>query len=144
GHIATLRDAREMGDCLIVCLNSDDSVRRQKGPQRPLVPEQDRAEVLLALGCVDAVVIFGEDTPEQVLGRLRPDLWVKGGDYVGTSLPEAAVLARWGGQAVVLPYLPGRSTTEMVHRASAGDKPVAGNGASADRQGAAYRALSQG
>lgn len=119
GHVATLRDAREMGDCLIVCLNSDDSVRRQKGPQRPLVPEQDRAEVLLALECVDAVVIFGQDTPEQVLGRLRPDLWVKGGDYVGTDLPEAAVIARWGGQAVVLPYLPGRSTTQLVHNANA-------------------------
>jgi len=143
GHIATLRDAREMGDCLIVCLNSDDSVRRQKGPQRPLVPEQDRAEVLLALECVDAVVIFGEDTPEQVLGRLRPDLWVKGGDYVGTDLPEAAVLARWGGQAVVLPYLPGRSTTRLVQSVATGNKAVAGNGASANRQGAAYRAVSQ-
>jgi len=132
GHIATLRDAREMGDCLIVCLNSDDSVRRQKGPQRPLVPEQDRAEVLLALACVDAVVIFGEDTPERVLGRLRPDLWVKGGDYVGTNLPEAAVLARWGGQAVVLPYLAGRSTTQLVHSAAAsGGGAAARNGAAA-------------
>ncbi|CAN5276146.1 hypothetical protein BH24ACT9_BH24ACT9_00810 [soil metagenome] len=69
GHIATLREARNMGDCLIVCLNSDDSVRRQKGPQRPLVSEQDRARVLLALECVDAVVIFAEDTPEEILGR---------------------------------------------------------------------------
>ncbi len=99
--------------------------------------------MLLALECVDAVVIFGEDTPEQVLGRLRPDLWVKGGDYVGTDLPEAAVLARWGGQAVVLPYLPGRSTTRLVQSVATGTKAVAGNGASANRQGAAYRAVSQ-
>ncbi|MDQ4036816.1 MAG: D-glycero-beta-D-manno-heptose 1-phosphate adenylyltransferase [Actinomycetota bacterium] len=119
GHVATLLDARAMGDCLIVCLNSDDSVRRQKGPQRPLVPEDDRARVLLALECVDAVVIFGEDTPERVLDVLRPDIWVKGGDYVGTDLPEAKVLASWGGQAVVLPYLPGRSTTRLVHSAAA-------------------------
>ncbi len=144
GHIATLRDAREMGDCLIVCLNSDDSVRRQKGPQRPLVPEQDRADVLLALECVDAVVIFGEDTPEQVLGRLRPDLWVKGGDYVGTDLPEAAVLARWGGQAVVLPYLPGRSTTRLMHKALAGGGAAPSGGAAADRQDADYSALAGG
>lgn len=123
GHIATLRDARAMGDCLIVCLNSDDSVGRQKGPQRPLVPEQDRAEVLLALECVDSVVIFGEDTPERVLSRLQPDLWVKGGDYVGTDLPEAVELARWGGQAVVLPYLPGRSTTQLVRNAAATKDP---------------------
>ena len=119
GHIATLRDARQMGDCLIVCLNSDDSVRRQKGPQRPLVSERDRAQVLLALECVDSVVIFDEDTPAEILRQLQPDLWVKGGDYVGTDLPEAAVLARWGGQAVVLPYLPGRSTSRLVHSAAA-------------------------
>ncbi|MDQ3733571.1 MAG: D-glycero-beta-D-manno-heptose 1-phosphate adenylyltransferase [Actinomycetota bacterium] len=119
GHIATLKDARGMGDCLIVCLNSDASVRRQKGDQRPLVPQGDRAQVLLALECVDSVVIFEEDTPAGVLEVLRPDIWVKGGDYVGTDLPEAEVLASWGGQAVVLPYLPGRSTTQLVHSAAA-------------------------
>ncbi|HEU0127873.1 MAG TPA: PfkB family carbohydrate kinase, partial [Pseudonocardiaceae bacterium] len=114
GHVATLRAARQLGDCLIVCLNSDDSVRRLKGPSRPLVPVEDRARVLEALECVDAVVIFDEDTPVQVLERLRPHVWAKGGDYAGASVPEASVLERWDGQAVVLPYLAGRSTSRIV------------------------------
>jgi D-beta-D-heptose 7-phosphate kinase / D-beta-D-heptose 1-phosphate adenosyltransferase len=118
GHIRTLEAARALGDCLIVCMNSDESVRRLKGPRRPLVPEQDRAAVLRALGCVDAVVVFGEDTPEQVLARLRPDVWAKGGDYVGSRLPEADVLERWGGSAVVLPYVEGRSTTRLIAEAA--------------------------
>jgi len=114
GHVATLRAARSLGDCLIVCLNSDGSMRRLKGPDRPLVPEADRAAVLAALGCVDAVVVFEERTPEAVLDRLRPDVFAKGGDYALSDLPEAALLASWGGQAVVLPYLPGRSTTNLM------------------------------
>lgn len=118
GHIATLRAARDLGDCLVVCLNSDDSVHRLKGPGRPLVPAQDRVRVLLALECVDAVVVFDEDTPETVLRRLRPDVWAKGGDYAGSELPEAAALRSWGGQAVVLPYVEGRSTTSLVRTAA--------------------------
>jgi rfaE bifunctional protein nucleotidyltransferase chain/domain/rfaE bifunctional protein kinase chain/domain len=116
GHVATLRAARGLGDCLIVCINSDDSVRRLKGPARPLVTATDRARVLEALEFVDAVVVFDEDTPAEVLDRLRPDVWAKGGDYAGADLPEAAVLRRWGGQAVVLPYLDGHSTTALVAR----------------------------
>jgi rfaE bifunctional protein nucleotidyltransferase chain/domain/rfaE bifunctional protein kinase chain/domain len=116
GHVATLRAARGLGDCLIVCINSDDSVRRLKGPSRPLVSAPDRARVLEALEFVDAVVVFDEDTPAEVLDRLRPDVWAKGGDYAGADLPEAAVLRRWGGQAVVLPYLDGHSTTALVER----------------------------
>jgi rfaE bifunctional protein nucleotidyltransferase chain/domain/rfaE bifunctional protein kinase chain/domain len=116
GHVATLRAARGLGDCLVVCINSDDSVRRLKGPSRPLVGAPDRARVLEALEFVDAVVVFDEDTPAQVLDRLRPDVWAKGGDYAGADLPEAAVLRRWGGQAVVLPYLDGHSTTALVER----------------------------
>jgi D-beta-D-heptose 7-phosphate kinase / D-beta-D-heptose 1-phosphate adenosyltransferase len=116
GHVATLRAARGLGDCLVVCINSDDSVRRLKGPSRPLVTAPDRARVLEALEFVDAVVVFDEDTPAEVLDRLRPDVWAKGGDYAGADLPEAAVLRRWGGQAVVLPYLDGHSTTALVHR----------------------------
>jgi rfaE bifunctional protein nucleotidyltransferase chain/domain len=108
----------------VVCLNSDDSVRRLKGPGRPLVPQSDRARVLAALEPVDAVVVFDEDTPSDVLGRLRPDVWVKGGDYTGAELPEASLLHEWGGQSVVVPYLDGRSTTRLVTsaatRASAG------------------------
>ncbi|MDP5183752.1 D-glycero-beta-D-manno-heptose 1-phosphate adenylyltransferase [Blastococcus sp. BMG 814] len=116
GHVATLRAARGLGDCLVVCINSDDSVRRLKGPSRPLVTAPDRARVLEALEFVDAVVVFDEDTPTQVLDRLRPDVWAKGGDYAGADLPEAEVLRSWGGQAVVLPYLDGHSTTALVER----------------------------
>jgi D-beta-D-heptose 7-phosphate kinase / D-beta-D-heptose 1-phosphate adenosyltransferase len=114
GHVATLRSARELGDCLLVCLNSDDSVRRLKGPERPLVPEADRTAVLEALDCVDVVVPFHERTPEALLARLRPDVFAKGGDYTLADLPEAATLTAWGGQAVVLPYLEGRSTTKLI------------------------------
>jgi D-beta-D-heptose 7-phosphate kinase/D-beta-D-heptose 1-phosphate adenosyltransferase len=116
GHVATLRAARGLGDCLVVCINSDASVRRLKGPSRPLVTATDRARVLEALSFVDAVVVFDEDTPAEVLDRLRPDVWAKGGDYAGADLPEAAVLRTWGGQAVVLPYLDGHSTSALVER----------------------------
>jgi rfaE bifunctional protein nucleotidyltransferase chain/domain len=98
-------------------VNSDDSVRRLKGASRPLVPATDRVRVLQALECVDAVVVFDEDTPVEVLRVLRPDVWAKGGDYAGSHVPEADVLAEWGGQAVVLPYLEGRSTTRLVQTA---------------------------
>jgi D-beta-D-heptose 7-phosphate kinase / D-beta-D-heptose 1-phosphate adenosyltransferase len=117
GHVSTLRAARDLGDCLVVCLNSDASVRRLKGPGRPLVPEGDRAAVLEALGCVDAVLVFDEPTPEAVLRRLRPDLFVKGGDYSSRDLPERAALAEWGGEVVLLPYLQGRSTTRLMEGA---------------------------
>jgi rfaE bifunctional protein nucleotidyltransferase chain/domain/rfaE bifunctional protein kinase chain/domain len=119
GHVESLRAARRLGDCLVVCLNSDRSVARLKGPGRPLVPEEDRARVLLALEHVDAVLVFEESTPEAALRRLRPHIWAKGGDYSGTDLPEAAVLAQWDGDAVVLPYLQGRSTTGLVESAVA-------------------------
>ncbi|MFE4050012.1 D-glycero-beta-D-manno-heptose 1-phosphate adenylyltransferase [Streptomyces sp. YIM B13518] len=118
GHVGLLESARRVGDCLIVCLNSDASVTRRKGAGRPLTPVADRVRVLAALGSVDAVVVFEEDTPEAVLGRLRPDVWVKGGDYSVQELPEAEVLRSWGGQAVVLPYLDGRSTTLLARRAA--------------------------
>lgn len=117
GHVATLRAARRLGDCLIVCLNGDASVRRLKGPDRPLQSEGDRAEVLAALDCVDAVEVFDDDTPLVVLERLRPDVFVKGGDYAVVDLPEAATLAHWGGQAVVVPYLAGRSSSRLIEEA---------------------------
>lgn len=115
GHLATLKAARALGDCLIVCLNSDDSVRALKGESRPLTGQDDRSRLLAALGCVDAVVVFDEPTPEAVLTWLRPDIWVKGGDY--DSLPETEVLGRWGGQTVIVPYLDGRSTTTTIAQA---------------------------
>jgi rfaE bifunctional protein nucleotidyltransferase chain/domain len=119
GHVATLEAARALGDCLVVCLNSDASVRRLKGQSRPLVPQADRTRVLEALECVDEVVVFDEDTPVEAIRRIRPDVWAKGGDYAGADLPEAALLEEWGGQAVVLPYLQGRSTTSLVETARA-------------------------
>ncbi|MET9568707.1 D-glycero-beta-D-manno-heptose 1-phosphate adenylyltransferase [Streptomyces virginiae] len=118
GHVGLLDSARRIGDCLIVCVNSDASLRRLKGPGRPLNPLEDRVRVLAALGSVDAVVAFEEDTPETLLDRLRPDVWVKGGDYSADDLPEARALRAWGGQAVVLPYLDGRSTTGIADRAA--------------------------
>jgi D-beta-D-heptose 7-phosphate kinase/D-beta-D-heptose 1-phosphate adenosyltransferase len=121
GHVSLLRAARALGDCLVVLLNSDESVRRLKGADRPLVPQADRAAVLSALGCVDAVEIFDERTPEAALDRLRPDIFAKGGDYALSELPEAATVARWGGQAVVLPYLEGRSTTSILQEAARRD-----------------------
>ena len=114
GHVALLQAARRLGDALVVCLNSDESVRRLKGPDRPLVPQADRIRVLQALGCVDAVAVFDESTPDAVLRSLQPDLWAKGGDYALHDLPEAAVVAEWGGQTVVLPYLEGRSTSGLI------------------------------
>jgi D-beta-D-heptose 7-phosphate kinase/D-beta-D-heptose 1-phosphate adenosyltransferase len=118
GHVRTLEAARALGDCLVVCLNDDASVRRLKGPRRPLVPARDRAAVLAALTCVDAVVVFGEDTPTALLERLRPDVWAKGGDYAGAALPEADALARWNGRAVVLPHYAGHSTTKLIEEAA--------------------------
>ncbi|MBT1001513.1 D-glycero-beta-D-manno-heptose 1-phosphate adenylyltransferase [Paenarthrobacter sp. DKR-5] len=114
GHVRTLAAARKLGDCLIVCLNSDSSVRRLKGPQRPIIAEHDRVELLEALECVDAVVLFDEDTPEAVLESLQPDVWVKGGDYSPEDLPEAALMKSWGGRTVTVPYHPARSTTGLA------------------------------
>jgi rfaE bifunctional protein nucleotidyltransferase chain/domain/rfaE bifunctional protein kinase chain/domain len=122
GHVRTLQGARALGDCLIVCLNSDASVARLKGPERPIVGQADRAAVLASLGCVDAVVVFDDDTPVPILTRLRPDVFVKGGDYTAEQLPEAALLAGWGGQAVVLPYVEGRSTTRLLEEVTRRDR----------------------
>lgn len=114
GHARTLAAARKLGDCLVVCMNSDDSVRRLKGSARPIIGQDDRAELLLALECVDAVLIFDEDTPESVLARLQPDLWVKGGDYTLDDLPEARLVQTWGGRTVTVPFHPARSTTRLA------------------------------
>jgi rfaE bifunctional protein nucleotidyltransferase chain/domain len=123
GHIATLTAARDLGDCLIVCVNSDESVARLKGRDRPLTPAGDRVRMLTALSCVDAVAVFDENTPVRILEELRPDIWVKGGDYLlddtgaGPALPEAAVVGGWGGQCVLVPYLSGYSTTGIIQAA---------------------------
>ncbi|WP_131880231.1 MULTISPECIES: PfkB family carbohydrate kinase [unclassified Curtobacterium] len=114
GHARTLSAARALGDCLVVCLNSDSSVRALKGPERPIMTQDDRVELLLALDCVDAVVVFDEHTPDEALRRFRPDVWAKGGDYTASELPEAATLAEWGGRVVTVPFHPGRSTTRLA------------------------------
>jgi D-beta-D-heptose 7-phosphate kinase / D-beta-D-heptose 1-phosphate adenosyltransferase len=114
GHVAMLEAARALGDCLVVCLNSDDSVRRLKGRDRPLVHEEDRAAILRALAAVDGVIMFDEATPHAVLSRLRPDIWAKGGDYAPEQLPETETVRRWGGDVVILPYVDGRSTTRLL------------------------------
>lgn len=114
GHIASLQAAAALGDALVVLLNSDDSVRRLKGAGRPVHNVADRAAVLRALSCVDAVVVFDEDDPRGALRQLRPDVWAKGGDYAEDSLPEADLVRSWGGQVVLLPYLAGRSTTSIL------------------------------
>jgi rfaE bifunctional protein nucleotidyltransferase chain/domain/rfaE bifunctional protein kinase chain/domain len=116
GHVASLEAARRLGDALVVLLNSDESVRRLKGPGRPAVGEEDRARVLAALSCVDGVEIFAEDDPRLALDRLRPDVWVKGGDYDTALMPEAQLVRSWGGRVVLLPYVEGHSTTSILQR----------------------------
>ncbi|MFD0485169.1 PfkB family carbohydrate kinase [Kineococcus sp. GCM10028916] len=119
GHVACLEAARRLGDTLVVLLNSDASVRRLKGPGRPVNDQVDRARVIAALDCVDAVVVFDEDDPREALAALQPDVWAKGGDYGGAELLEAPLVRSWGGRVVLLPYLAGRSTTLTLARGAA-------------------------
>ncbi|NKQ57164.1 bifunctional heptose 7-phosphate kinase/heptose 1-phosphate adenyltransferase [Amycolatopsis sp. K13G38] len=114
GHVKLLQQARSLGDALVVCLNSDSSVRALKGPARPVTPAADRKRVLEALEAVDAVAVFDETSPAPLLGRLAPDVWVKGGDYTEADLPEAAVVRRHGGDIVLVPTVEGYSTTRIL------------------------------
>jgi rfaE bifunctional protein nucleotidyltransferase chain/domain/rfaE bifunctional protein kinase chain/domain len=116
GHVAYLEQARRLGDVLIVALNSDASVARLKGPDRPVNPEADRASVMAALRCVDHVVIFSEDTPISLLELVRPEVYAKGGDYTPQMLPETPVVRRLGGEVRVLDYLSDHSTSAIVRR----------------------------
>jgi len=153
GHVQYLRRARALGDFLVVGVNSDASARGRKGPGRPFVPEDERAELLAALACVDYTVVFGDDTAERLVGRLRPAIYAKGGDYAGAGtwagarggdwllgpeelrrvaaggagappelvglaerLPEARVVAGYGGRLALLAYQPGHSTTALIAR----------------------------
>ncbi|GLX95109.1 PfkB family carbohydrate kinase [Herbidospora sp. NBRC 101105] len=118
GHVSLLRRARELGDLLVVCLNSDLSVRRLKGKGRPVSRQDDRTAVLNALEDVDGVVVFDEDTPAEVIRALRPHVWVKGSDYEGRALPESAVLADVGAELVLLDTVPERSTTRLITAAA--------------------------
>ncbi|HEX6030035.1 MAG TPA: D-glycero-beta-D-manno-heptose 1-phosphate adenylyltransferase [Tepidiformaceae bacterium] len=116
GHVAYLRAAREQGDLLIVALNTDESVRRLKGPERPINGLEDRARVLSALSCVDYVVPFSEDTPSDLIRALRPDVLVKGGDYTEETLPEAQLVRALGGEVAIMPFVDDRSTSGVIAR----------------------------
>lgn len=118
GHVEYLTAARALGDALIVGLNSDASVRRLKGPGRPLNTEADRAIVLAGLAAVDGVVVFDDDTPLALIRTLLPDVLVKGGDYVEDTVVGASEVRAAGGDVVIAPLVPGRSTTSLVHRLS--------------------------
>jgi rfaE bifunctional protein nucleotidyltransferase chain/domain len=116
GHVEYLYAARELGDELAVALNSDASVRRLKGPARPINMETDRALVLAGLGCVDYVTMFADDTPQRVIAALLPDVLVKGGDYTPDTIVGRAEVEAAGGRVVVIPFVQGRSTTETVQK----------------------------
>ena len=115
GHVQYLQAARSLGDMLIVGMNSDASVRRLgKGPNRPINTLEDRISVLEALRCVDGVVAFEEDTPENLISILKPEVHVKGGDYTVESLPESKIVLGYGGEVVIMPLLQGRSSTRVI------------------------------
>jgi rfaE bifunctional protein nucleotidyltransferase chain/domain len=116
GHVDVLTGARREGDHLVVGLNADASVRRLKGPERPVRTEAERAYVLAALACVDAVVVFDQDTPLELVRRLQPDVIVKGGDYTPDTIVGADVVRARGGRVVVVPLTPGQSTTSIIEK----------------------------
>lgn len=123
GHVSYLVAARGLGASLVVGLNSDRSARGLgKGPDRPLNAELDRACVLGALDAVSAVVLFDEPTPVALLGKLQPDIYVKGGDYDMETLAETALVRSWGGRALALPFVAGYSTTALVQRINQGSR----------------------
>jgi D-beta-D-heptose 7-phosphate kinase/D-beta-D-heptose 1-phosphate adenosyltransferase len=116
GHVDVIVGARRHGDVLVVAINSDDSVRRLKGPERPVRTEAERAYVLAAFAAVDAVVVFAEDTPLEAVRALQPDVIVKGGDYHEATIVGAAEVRARGGHVVVVPLTPGQSTTSIIER----------------------------
>jgi D-glycero-beta-D-manno-heptose 1-phosphate adenylyltransferase len=116
GHVRYLEHARRLGDVLIVGVNADQSVRRNKGPGRPITPEYERAEVLAALACVDAVVIFEEETPAEIVRLVQPDVLVKGADWPADQIVGRDTVEARGGRVVLVPTEEGHSTTAIVNR----------------------------
>ena len=116
GHVDVLTAARSRGDALIVGVNTDGSVRRLKGPSRPVRNEVERAYVLAALESVDCVVLFEQDTPLELVVELKPDVIAKGGDYSVDTIVGAREVVRWGGEAIVIPLTPGQSTTSIIEK----------------------------
>jgi len=130
GHVRYLEQARALGDAMVVALNSDESVRALKGPDRPLNPENDRAEVMSALRAVDAVVVFGDERATSLIEAIKPHVYAKGGDYTVESLnrEERTALEAAGAQICILPLVPGRSTTKTINKMQAGDSGASGSG----------------
>ena len=120
GHVRYLQEARTLGNALIVGLNSDRSVRRNKGPERPITPEGERAEVLMALECVDAVAIFDEETPAEIIRRLQPDVLVKGADWAPDNIVGRDTVEARGGIVVRMQLSPGYSTTDLIRKVTSG------------------------
>lgn len=120
GHVRYLTAAKNFGDVLIVGLNTDESVRRLKGDSRPINNQDDRAEVLLGLKAVDHVIFFGEATAENLIAEVKPNVYVKGGDYTLDTLPEAKIVQRYGGRVELVNLVAGRSTTNIVQKILAG------------------------
>ena len=116
GHVRYLEKARSFGDCLVLGLNTDASVRGNKGSSRPINSELDRAEVVGALKSVDYVVLFGEKTAETIIAKVRPDVYVKGGDYTLETLPEAKIVQSYGGRVEFVQMVAGRSTTNVIKK----------------------------
>ena len=116
GHVRYLQAAKELGDCLILGLNSDQSVRNIKGPTRPINHQDDRAEVVSALSAVDYIVIFDGPTAEKLVAEIKPVIYVKGGDYQVKELPEAIIAAQYGGKTVLIPEVQGRSSSNIIKK----------------------------
>lgn len=116
GHLHTLQEARRQGEILIVGLNSDKSVARLKGPGRPYNNQKDRARLLSGLFCVDYVTLFEEDTPLELIKRVRPDVLIKGGDYQANDILGKDFVKEYGGEVLTTPFLAGRSTTDLLHQ----------------------------
>ncbi len=119
GHVSYLAQARKLGDYLVVALNSDSSVRKLKGPGRPLNSLRDRMEVMASLECVDYVTWFSQDTPLALIKKIRPDILVKGGDWKANQIVGANDVLSWGGRVYSLPYVRGKSTTRLIAKAKA-------------------------
>ena len=116
GHLRYLNEAKRQGDILIVGVNSDRSVKRLKGESRPINSELDRAEMLSGLKAVDYTILFEEDTPERLIGDLKPSIHVKGGDYTKDDLPETKIVESYGGEVRILSFIEGKSTTNIVNK----------------------------
>jgi D-beta-D-heptose 7-phosphate kinase/D-beta-D-heptose 1-phosphate adenosyltransferase len=116
GHVRYLQEARKLGDLLVVGVNSDASVKRLKGPQRPIQNESDRAEILAALGCVDYTIIFEEDTPLELIKQVMPQILVKGGDWKPESIVGSDIVTAAGGVVMSLSFIEGRSTTQIISK----------------------------